>query len=360
MKAIDRLRSGAIHLSLLAIAGSVLPAMAETLIQRQQAELNSARAIWEAPRVPAGMQNGPLRATSLRDSGTQALSLRAHNVNFAVTGDIGFYVDELAASLEPVTPGEPVQFDDPRTFIIRVHHGEVVVPPKALTALFNQHILEYSPRPLDDMQVSTLDGALSAKGGLKLWSWFPGFWLGAKMTGPITLSKANELIFTPEDVRLFNIPLGGLLRTLGIKLSWLLSLEREGVALVDSHLVLNHRKVFPPPALAGNIASVSMSTQGLHLSFADNKAAKFVAPPERSKSYLWVQSGDARLFDVIATNANVMIVDEKKDDVLLFDLYGYRKQVNAGKLYMDQTGTIIARIPSYNRLPQLAANDKAQ
>jgi hypothetical protein len=360
MNAIDHLRGRIYRLALVAaFAGLALPVVAATLIERQQAELNKLLPIWNTPRIPAGMQSGPLREASLRDSGAQVLSLRAHNVNFAVTGDIGFYVDELAASLEPIKPGEPVQFDDPRTFTIRVHRGEVIVPPKALTALFNQHILEYSPRPLNDMQVSTDDGALSAKGGLKLWSWFPGFWLGAKMTGPITLNDSNELIFTPEDVRLFNIPLGGLLRTLGIKLSWLLSLDREGAALVDSHLVLNHRKVFPPPALAGNIASVSMSKAGLHLSFADNKAAKFVAPPEHSKSYLWVQSGDAKLFDVIATNANVMIMDEKKDEVLLFDLYGYRKQVNAGKLYMDQTGTIIARVPSYNRLPQ-AAIDKPQ
>lgn len=360
MNAIDRLRAGARCWALLTAAAFLaLPATAQTLIERQQAELKQMLPVWNTPRIPAGMQSGPLRSPVLRDSGTEVLSLRAHNVNFAVTGDIGFYVDELAASLEPVKPGEPVQFDDPRTFSIRVHHGEVIVPPKALTALFNQHILEYWPRPLDDMQVSTDEGALSAKGGLKLWSWFPGVWLGAKMTGPITLSKENELIFTPEDVRLFNIPLGGLLRTLGIKLSWLLSLEREGVELVDSHLVLNHRKVFPPPALAGNIASVSLSKAGLHLSFADNKMAKFVAPPERSKSYLWVQSGDAKLFDVIATNANVMIMDEKKDEVLHFDLYGYRKQVNAGKLYMDQTGTIIARVPSYANLPP-SASDKPQ
>lgn len=343
--------------ALLTVACLALPAVAESLIERQQTELRQRQLQWNSPRIPEGMQTAVLRSATARDSGAQALSLSARNVDFYLTGDIGFHVDQLAATLEPVNAGEPVQFDDPRTFVIRVHHGEVLVPPKALSALFNEHILAYSPRPLNDMRITTQDDVLNAQAGLKLWSWFPGAFLDASLAGPIALNDNNELVFTPLDIHLLGIPLGGLLRGLGIKLTWLLNVDREGARLIDSQLALDHRKVFPPPALAGNIAAARLSPAGLHLTFSDNPAARFVEPPEPSNSYLWLQSGDAKLFDVIATNANVMIVDEKKDEVLHFNLYDYRRQVTGGTLFMAEDGAIIARLPSYPRLAQQAENN---
>jgi hypothetical protein len=346
---------GFVRHAMLMTACLALPAVAQSLIERQQTELHQQQLQWDKRRIPEGMQTDALRQATTRDSGAQALALNARNVDFYLTGDIGFHVDQLAATLEPVTAGEPVQFDDPRTFSIRVHHGEVLVPPKALAALFNEHIMAYSPRPLNDMRITTQDDTLSAQAGLKLWSWFPGIWLNASLAGPIALNDKNELVFTPQDIHLLGIPLGGLLRGLGIKLTWLLNVEREGANLVDSQLVLDHRKVFPPPALTGNVAAVRLSAAGLHLRFADNPAAKFVEPPEPSKSYLWIQSGDAKLFDVVAANANIMIVDEKKDEVLHFNLYDYRQQVIGGTLFMDGSGTIIARLPSYHRLAQQVA-----
>jgi len=352
MKAIFRVSNIVGCAVMLAAISLSLSASAQSFIDRQQAELSQKQPLWHTPRIPEGMQSGPLRKATARDSGAQALSLEARNVDFDVTGDIGFHIQHLAATLEPVTAGEPVQFDDPRTFAIRIHNGEVTIPPKALNALFNRHILEYAPRPLDDMKITTSKEGLAAKAGLKLWNWFPGVWLGAKLVGPITLNKNNEMVYSPQDVRVLGIPLGGLLRTLGIKLNWLLSVDREGANLVGNELILNHRKVFPPPALSGNIASAELSEAGLHLVFADNPAAKFSTAPKEAKSYLWIQSGDAKLFDVIVANANLLIVDEKKDDVLHFNLYDYRQQVLAGTLVMSEDGSITARVPSYRHLAE--------
>lgn len=337
---------------MLAAISISLPALAQSFIDRQQAELRRRQPLWHTPQIPEGMQSAPLRKATARDSGAQALSLEARNVDFDVTDDIGFHIEHLAATLEPVIAGEPVQFDDPRTFVINIHNGEVTIPPKVLNALFNRHILEYAPRSLDDMKITTSEESLTAEVSIKLWNWFPGVWLGAKLVGPITLNKNNELVYSPQDVRVFGIPLGGLLRALGIKLSWLLSVDRDGANLVGNELILNHRKVFPPPALAGNIASAKLSKAGLHLVFADNPAAKFRAVPKDANSYLWIQSGDAKLFDVIVVNANLLIVDEKENDVLHFNLYNYRQQVLAGTLFMSEDGSITARVPSYRRLTE--------
>jgi hypothetical protein len=330
-----------------ALAGT---ADAQSLIQRQQQELMPMEKTWQRQSIPAGIQKEPLRPITQRDSGADSVSLSVKDVNFNVVGDIGFHVIDLVVRLEPVRPGEPIVFDDPRQFRINVQRGKVVVPVSSLDALFNEHVLAYWPRPLDDMSFRPEEGYLWADGGLKLWSWFPGIWLPAELGGNITLSEDNKLVYDPQDVAALGIPLGGLLRALGIPLDWLLSIDREGAKLDGSLLVLDHRSVFPPPEIAGNLSSAKVTPDGLELEFADNMEAAFEAPPLNRSSYLWIQSGDPKLFDIVVNNARVQVVNDREDERLTFNLYDYRKQVAAGVLNMKKDGTIIATIPSYERV----------
>ncbi len=318
-------------------------------INAQQSELKGLQKTWQQKNIPEGMQSGELRTRSARDSGADSVSLYAHNVNFDVVDKIGFHIEDLAATLEPKKEGEPVSFDDVESFTINIHHGKVIVPPEALSALFNKQILDYWPRPLDELTIKTENDYLKADGDLKLWSWFPGIWLPADLGGTITLSDNNKLVYNIDDVRVVGIPLAGLLKMVFIKLTYLLSIDREGAQLGAYELVLDHRSVFPPPALAGNISEVSVSPAGLHLTFADNSAAEFKKAPVEKDSYLWIQSGDPRLFGIVVTNAQVAVVSESDTTPLRFNLYDYRKQVAAGVLRMKGDGTIIATLPADNR-----------
>lgn len=326
-----------------------LPVGAGGLIDSQQQQLKETAPVWTTPKIPAGMM--PVVGTpTVRTSATTGVSLLARKVDFIVTDDIGFNIENLAASFEPVRAGEPVNFDDPTQFIIRVHAGEVVIPPSSLVALFNKHLLDYSPRPLDDMKISTGKDSLVAKGGLKLWNWFPGIWLPAHLDGNITLNENGLLVYSPTDVRALGIPLGGLLRLLGIKLTWLLQIDREGAQLVNNDLVLDHTKVFPPPALAGKVREVSLDEAGLRLKFNDNPAAKFTPPAHAPESFLWIQSGDVKLFNLVVTNANILVKDEDASGNLRFDLYGYRQLIAAKNvLTMAEDGALTATLSTIKK-----------
>lgn len=338
-----------IVLSVALTALAVAPAGAGGLIDIQQQKLKSAAPAWTTSNIPSGMPQIEGKPTE-RTSAARGASLMARKVEFIVTDDIGFNIENLAASLEPLKPDEPVNFDDPRQFVIRVHAGEVVVPPASLIALFNKHLLDYSPRPLNDMKITTGKDSLVAEGGLRLWSWFPGIWLPAYLKGNITLNEENRLVYTPEDVRALGIPLGGLFRLLGIKLTWLLSIDREGAQLVNSDLVLDHTKVFPPPALAGKLQSARLDEAGLHLKFNDNPSAKFNAPANAPESFLWIQSGDVKLFNLVVTNANILVKDENKNGNLRFDLYDYRRLIAAKNvLTMAEDGTITATLSTIKK-----------
>jgi len=315
-------------------------------IAQQQEKLKSMRGVWKAIDVPSGISGGGSSAgADDRKSGVKNTALLVNNVFFDFVGDIGFTVKDLAATLEPIKSGNPVIFDEPDSFIINIHRGEVLVTPKALSALFNDHILAYSPRPLDDMEVKTKEDYLIASGGLKLWSWFPGIWLPATLGGKMVMSEDNKLIYELDSVAALGIPLFGLLKGLGVKLTWLLSLERDGATLLPFTLELDHRSVFPMPNIKGNIASARITDEGLHLTFADNTNVQFAEVPVPDDSFLWVQSGDPKLYGVVVTNARVAVVAEDKSKPLRFNLYDYRKQVADGVVTMSMDGTVIATIP---------------
>lgn len=335
---------------MLAFGSAVLtpqPVFAEAArIQQQQDKLKSMRGVWKDIDVPSGIaSSGGSAGANDRKSGVKNTALLVRNVFFDFVGDIGFTVKDLVATLEPIKPGNPVIFDEPDSFVINVHSGEVLVTAKALSALFNDHILAYSPRPLDDMEVETKDGYLVASGGLKLWSWFPGIWLPATLGGKMTLNEDNKLIYDLDSVAALGIPLLGLLKTLGVKLTWLLSLERDGAMLQPFTLELDHRSVFPMPNIKGNVASARISEQGLHLTFANNTNVQFSDVPVTDDSYLWLQSGDPKLYGVVVTNARVAVVAEDKSKPLRFNLYDYRKQVAGGVVTMGMDGTVVATIP---------------
>lgn len=334
------------------VSGSL---MAGSFSDKQQNELRSAKSTWQAKDIPFGMQSGSLREPTERDSGADNVSMYIENVNFDVVDNIGFYIEKLNVSLEPKVAGNPVVFDDVESFTINVHSGTVVLSPQVITDLFNHHILDYWPRPLDELTITTKDNYLEVDGDLKLWSWFPGIWLPAKLGGNIVLNDDNKLVYEIDDVKVLGIPLYGLLSAIYIDLDLLLSVDRQGAELVDSVLVLDHTAVFPPPALAGKLASATLDSDGLRLVFADNTRAKFSKPPVASDSYIWAQSGDPRLFGIVVTNGTVQIVAEDTSKPLRFNLYDYRKQVAAGTLTMTKNGDIVATIPSSDGPDYMAA-----
>ena len=143
----------------------------------QRKALTIAREQWSQrcdPSSGAPNASGPAVA---RNSGTAPPVVQMRDVDFRITGSIGFHVHQLTAQLVPHTPGQPVDMDDPGQFDIRILGGEVTVPKDSLDALFNTYLLDYSPRSLNALSLTPGDGVLEVSGGLKLRDHFPGVWL---------------------------------------------------------------------------------------------------------------------------------------------------------------------------------------
>lgn len=164
--------------------------------------------------------------------------------------------------------------------------------------------------------------------------------LPSKLTGNISPTRDNKLTYKLDDIRIFGIPFAGILKALQIGLPELIALEREGVSLQEFSLLLNHRTMFPFPELEGNIDAISLTKEGLHLRFADSPQVTFQPLPSLGKSYIWMQSGDPKLFGLVITNAKVAILPNPPTKPLTFDLYRYREQLSRATGRIDENSLI--------------------
>ncbi|RAS21182.1 hypothetical protein BX591_13011 [Paraburkholderia bryophila] len=331
----------------------------DSFIRAQQASLAQARLVWQhvppiartasvARAIPVGTRaafSGQSMATpgsafiDERHSAAVAPLIHVENVDFYVAGRIGFHVRSLDAQMVPKRPGQPVDLDDSDQYDIHIIGGEVVEPWPAMAALFNDYLLDYAPRSLNDLQLKPVDGKLEVTGGIKLWNHFPGVWLPTTMSGTIVAKDERHLVYEPTSVKVLGVPQAGLLRALDIPLASLTPLTRKGVALQGNELVFDQYTVFPPPVLQGRLASATVTDEGLVLKFKRDGALAAARPPANAaRSFVWIESGDVKMFNSLVTNTRTFISDSSNPGVMKFDLYGYRRDVSKGTVRMGTDG----------------------
>jgi hypothetical protein len=331
----------------------------DSFIRAQQASLAQARLVWQhvpqtmrtasvAHAIPVGTR-AAFSGRSMSTPGSAIVDERhsvgpsplihVENVDFYVSGRIGFHVRSLDAQMVPKKPGQPVDLDDPDQYDIRIIGGEVVEPWPAMAALFDDYLLDYEPRSLNDLQLKPVDGKLEVTGGIKLWNHFPGVWLPTTMSGTIVAKDERHLVYEPTSVKVLGVPQAGLLRALDIPLASLTPFTRKGVALKGNELVFDQYTVFPPPVLQGRLASATVTDEGLVLKFKRDSSVVAARPPAgAAKSFVWIESGDVKMFNSLVTNARTFIRDSSNPGAMKFDLYGYRRDVSKGTVRMGVDG----------------------
>lgn len=330
---------------LVLVSTAASQAAASQIVQRQQARYQHLKSTWEQVQAPKGISLHP-GPTGPRTSGVRPSVEHIHNVNFYLTRDLGFHVIDLAAELVPNRKNQPVVVDDVRSYSLRVLQGRVLLRPRDLNALFNEDILNYDGSPLRHLSFSTQDGMLVEKGSMRLWGWFPGFWLPLYLKGPLHVGKGGKLVYVPRAVHAIHVPVGGLVHFTHLPLDWLLTLNRPGARLKGSKIYLNPRTVFPPPRIRGHVSKVQATPRGVVLTFSSPHSIHFT-DHHSAGSYIWIQAGDVRFYNMLMVNAHILMKPEKAGKTLSFSLYGYRRQVARGVLKMPINGSLIVSLPSY-------------
>jgi len=323
-----------------------LLAQAQSAIDRQQQELQLLRQGW-FQQTPPDAGHAASRPGGVRDSGQDGVGLLLHNVDMYFEGGIGFHSPQLKGWLVPLKAGAPVDFDRPQDLRIQVTEGEVILGPQQLASLFNERILAYPQSMLRNFSMSIDGERLRVSGEVQPLGIGP--WLPLRLAGSVRL-EGDEILYQPDQVKVLGVPAYGAMSLVGLHLDSLVDLQRPGALLRDNAMRLDYHQVFPLVGIDGKVDAAWLDAQGLHLRFArpaGSPPPRFEPPSLAGPSYIWLQSGDLKIFEILITYAQVLLKAEQPGQTLAFSLKDYRKVLATGITQVNEDGTFFMRVPPY-------------
>ena len=81
---------------------------------------------------------------------------------------------------------------------------------------------------------------------------------------------------------------------------------------------------------------------------SDTASLAFEPPRQAGQSYIWLQSGDLKIFEILITYSQVLLKAERPDQTLAFNLKDYRKVLATGITQVNEDGTFFMRVPPYS------------
>lgn len=321
------------------------------LTQDKQTQLQHIEALPSALAPPDENQYNPLvRDSGPRDSGRKGVGLFIRHTFFRIAGGIGFDTDTLSALLVPTDPPRPVTLDDPTSFVFKPLHGTVVMPPSALTALFNQYLTDYPDTQLRNLNVSTADDRrLTVTGETQK---VPGLWLPFTMSGPVRLEAGHLFVYQPDKIKIAHLEAKGLLKLIRLQLSKLVQIKTEGAQIKGNTIVLDLNHSLPPPEQDVHVSDLKIDHAGAHLAFTSPFHPQWPQPIVDTDSYVMLSGGDIKTFRSLITHVRMQLIaaDGGKLDT---SLYSYRQQITHGHFEITPAGELVAYLGAHHPAPYL-------
>jgi len=271
------------------------------------------------------------------DSVTQALF---RNVNFHVAPGVALGIRRLRGEMVSRVPGQPVVFDDKRSFVIRIASAEVALDTLSLDHLMNDHVFAYRGAPLHRLRFGTRGDELVQRGVMHKVIDIP-FTMNAR----VSVTPAGLLRLHPTSMKIGSLDGLGLMRAVGMTLGSLLDLHgARGVQVDGNDLLLDPLQVLPPPAITGRVTAVRVepgrlvqifggATGSTGASSARTSAAvpqRLVPPDTTVPNYMYFRHGTLRFGKLTMTDADMQIVDLDPRTPFDFSIDRYNQQLVAG------------------------------
>jgi hypothetical protein len=292
-------------------------------------------------------------AASRRDAeGPSDLQMR--NVDFHVSSHVVIHIGKLRGEAIATQAGQPVTFDDRRSFRIDIAGADVGMTLVDLSNLLNEYVFAYPGAPLFDLRASSDGERLRLTGKLHKGGDVP-----FEILASLSTTASGEIRLHPTSIRIARVPAGGLLKLVGLRLDKLLNLSgSRGARVTGNDILLDIQRMIPPPEIRGHLASVHLAGDQMRLTFASATLALSVAepvPPEPATNYLYFRGGTIRIGKLFMVHSDLEIIDTAPADPLDFDIDQYARQLDAGFVKTTPAHGLIVHMPDLHTLTDLGA-----
>ena len=267
------------------------------------------------------------------------------NVQFRYSPALSVLIVRLRGSLIP-TPGHTVaSFNDPSSFLVATDAAEMRMTTSQLEGLMNSWLLRSPKAQLKSMHIVAEGDHLLIHGTMK-----KGLHVPFASTAVPGLTGDNRIRFTVQQVKTANIPLKGLMDSLGISLEDLVSQKGlHGISIDGDSMLIDPQTAFPPPQIRAKITGVRIAGQSLVLTFGQGAPQ---LPSRPWKNYVAMRGGDIEYGREEMFDSDLVMIDSTPADPFDFYLPGYWCQIVHGKIEATPEKAFRIFVPDYSKLPR--------
>lgn len=248
-------------------------------------------------------------------------------VDFRIDPELVLEVRHLRGALEPTHTGKPPWFDDPGSFTVRIDAGEIAMTSSSLAALMNHYLFAGPGAPVKDVAIQFRDGHLVQTSTLN--KKIP---IRATLEGDVSATPDGDLLFHPTRIAAGKLPVKRLLDLLGVELSGVIkSQESKGLKVEGDDLILDPKRLLPPPRIRGRVTAVRIEGDRMIQTFGGGAPGKPLSPPfPKAKNYMFMSGGILSFGKLTMNGADLQIIDADPKDPFDFFLSRYARQLVAG------------------------------
>ena len=272
------------------------------------------------PTPPVGLAHFDVPKDAVPAKHTQA---QMQNVQFHVDRTIVLNIHSLRGEMFDKTEGQPLNFDDKNTFIVKVANGRIGVTDRGLTDLMNHYVFNYKGTPLKDLVIHVHEGRLVQEGVMHKLIDIP-----FEMTADVSLTDDGWMRLHPIAMRICNLNGQLLMKAFGISLDEILKKLPAGVRVEKNDLLINALQILPPPVIRGRMTNIELHENELLQVFDDGTHPQPLGTI--AGNGMMFREGTLRMGKLFMVRADMDVIDLDPHDPFDFFVDYYNAQLTAG------------------------------
>ena len=275
----------------------------------------------EVPPIGTANLPVPTEAVPARETETEM-----RNVDFHIDRTAMLHIHDLRGQMFDKEAGKPLNFDDKRTFIVRIFHGHIGVDGQTLSDLMNRYVFNYGGAPLKGLVISIENGHLVQEGIMHKIIDIP-----FKMIADVAATPDGWIRIHPTRIEICNLNGAALMKAFGITLEKVLTKLPAGVRVEKNDLLIEPLAILPPPKIEARLAEVMIEGNEMMQVFDDGRNVPPLELPEPdAKNFLYMHGGTLRMGKLFMVSADMQVVDTDPSDPFDFFVDEYNAQLVAG------------------------------
>jgi hypothetical protein len=311
---------------------------------------NPAKVENASPPAPACSQTntGPASEAAPAQAQTEDRGVKTEmrDVRFRLTPIAAAHLVVVSGSLWPTGKNDMVDFDDKKSFEVRVTAGTISIAPDALADIMNNYVFAKPDAPLKGLTVAIDGDRLIIKGKLHSKGDIP---FGT--AGTLSLNNDGRIRVHTEKITALKVPVKKLMGLFGVELAKVVNTSKiDGIDTDKNDLLMDLATLLPPPHIRGKLTGVAVAQDKIVTTFGDG--GKSLPDPQEQGSYMAFSGSRVKFGKLLMEPTDLTVLDLDPKGVLDWDQDHYKEQLQAGYSKITESFGLRAYAKDFSKLRQ--------